>query len=421
MNASLTSEPIVRIRDLSKRFVLHRDKSVKERILYFKNRERSRSDFWALSNVTLDVELGETVGLIGHNGSGKSTLLKIIGGIVNATSGRVQRRGRVAALLELGAGFHPDLSGRENVYLNASILGMSKVETDAAFDEIVAFSGIGDFIDSQVKFYSSGMYVRLAFAVAVHSDPDLLLVDEVLAVGDEPFQQKCMNKIRQFQREGRTIVLVSHSADQVADVCSRSIVLDGGRVVHDGGVGEGIRVLREGYERDRVEAQEIALANDPEPSSSSLGSVQVLDARVLDASGAPVGRSLIKRGSDLEIAVAARVTSEAGWICGFTLESTFGHAIYRLNSEGLDLELPTAPGDYIVKFRLPETNFGRDRLILSAGATTVDGVVLDLLNPAGFLDFEEDPAGAGQIQFDATGEVEPLSPSAVVGSGDRRH
>uniref|UniRef100_UPI0039897E61 ABC transporter ATP-binding protein n=1 Tax=Mycetocola sp. TaxID=1871042 RepID=UPI0039897E61 len=156
---TLVHEPIVRLEDISKRFVLHKDKSIKDRVLYFTKREQSREDFWALGGVSLDIQLGETVGLIGHNGSGKSTLLKIIGGIIDPTSGAVYRRGRVAALLELGAGFHPDLSGRDNVYLNAAILGMSSGETDAVFDDIVEFSGIGDFIDSQVKFYSSGMYV----------------------------------------------------------------------------------------------------------------------------------------------------------------------------------------------------------------------------------------------------------------------
>ena len=154
---------------------------------------------------------GSTVGLIGPNGSGKTTLLKLIGGILQPTTGTVEHRGRLAALLELGAGFHPDLTGRENVYLNASILGLSRKQTDKYFDAIVDFSGIEQFIDTQVKFYSSGMYVRLAFAVAVHVDPDVLLVDEVLAVGDEPFQRKCMDRIRQFQHEGRTIVLVTHS------------------------------------------------------------------------------------------------------------------------------------------------------------------------------------------------------------------
>ncbi|WP_324274286.1 ABC transporter ATP-binding protein [Blastococcus brunescens] len=171
---------------------------------------------------------------MGSNGSGKSTLLKVIGSIIQPTTGRVLRRGRLAALLELGAGFHPELTGRENVYLNAAILGMTRVETDRHFDAIVDFSGIESFIDTQVKFYSSGMYVRLAFAVAVHVDPDLLLVDEVLAVGDEPFQRKCMDQIRSFQEEGRTIVLVSHSADQVGDLCDRAVLLRDGRMEFDG-------------------------------------------------------------------------------------------------------------------------------------------------------------------------------------------
>ena len=172
---------VVRVQDVSKVFKLHRDTSVKDRVLHS---SRARvEEFHALDNVSVDVRLNESVGLMGHNGSGKSTLLKIMGSIIRPTSGRVTTRGRMAALLELGAGFHQDLTGRENVFLNASILGMTRAETEACFDEIVAFSGIEQFIDTQVKFYSSGMYVRLAFAVAVHSDPDVLLVDEVLAVG----------------------------------------------------------------------------------------------------------------------------------------------------------------------------------------------------------------------------------------------
>ena len=400
------SEPVIRVDGVSKRFVLHKDKSVKDRILYFRSREKSKTDFWALRGVTFDVALGETVGLIGHNGSGKSTLLKVIGGIFSPTDGNIYRRGRVAALLELGAGFHPDLSGRENVYLNAAILGMTTAETDSVFDDIVEFSGIGEFIESQVKFYSSGMYVRLAFAVAVHSDPDLLLVDEVLAVGDEPFQQKCMNKIRQFQREGRTIVLVSHSAEQVADVCSRTIVLDGGVIVHDGGVGEGIRVLREGYERDRVEAQEVAATKDPGSAETEhVDAVSILDVAVSTDRGTQVGIEPIPRGSTLTISIHARVNSAVEWISGFAFETTLGTTIYRLNTEGLGIELPTAPGEYFLNFELANVNFGRDRLIISAGATTLDGTIIDLLTQAGHLDFQDDPHGAGVIQFEVSGAV----------------
>ena len=175
---------VIRLTDVSKRFVIRKDESLKERVLSFRRSERFKDDFWALDGVNLTVTSGSTVGLVGPNGSGKSTLVKTIGGIIQPTRGLVERRGRLAALIEIGAGFHPDLTGRENVYLNSSILGLTRQETERWFDEIVAFSGIERFIDTQVKFYSSGMYVRLAFAGAVHVDPDVLLVDEVLAVGD---------------------------------------------------------------------------------------------------------------------------------------------------------------------------------------------------------------------------------------------
>lgn len=243
----LTSTPIVSVKNLNKSFQVARHHSLKERILEFGRYRKNIERFEALKDISFDLNVGESVGLVGHNGSGKSTLLKVIGGIISPTSGSIHRRGRMAALLELGAGFHPDLTGRENIYLNASVLGLSKKEVDLIFDEIVDFSGIESFIESQVKFYSSGMYVRLAFSVAVHVDPDLLLVDEVLAVGDQPFQEKCLAKIREFQQEGRTIVLVSHSADQVADICSRAIVLNQGEVVFDGNAKQGLRKLNKIY------------------------------------------------------------------------------------------------------------------------------------------------------------------------------
>ena len=396
---SLETEPVISLHDVSKRFVLHKDKSIKDRVLSFRNRGRSRSDFWALKDVSLDVPQGQTVGLIGHNGSGKSTLLKVIGGIIDTTNGSVRRRGRVAALLELGAGFHPDLSGRDNVYINAAILGMSTAETDAVFDDIVEFSGIGEFINNQVKFYSSGMYVRLAFAVAVHSDPDLLLVDEVLAVGDEPFQRKCMNKIREFQREGRTIVLVSHSAEQVADVCTRAIVLDGGQVVHDGDVGEGIRVLRGGYERNRLEASEVG----PQPVSS--GAVKINSVTVT-ADGVVVDGP-VAHGSDLTFSISAEVHEPVDWVTGFTLQSMLGQTVYFVNTAGLKVQPPRKPGSYTIDFVVPGVNFGRERLLLSAGATTVDGIIIDNLEFAGYLDFEPDPVGGGIVQFTSSVHIKP--------------
>lgn len=234
---------VVRVSDISKRFVIRKDKSLKERLVNLGRSNRHKEDFHALRGVNFEVRAGETVGLAGVNGSGKSTMLKLIGGILQPSSGVVERRGQVAALLELGAGFHPDLTGRENVYLNGAILGLSQAQIDEYFDDIIEFSEIGEFIDTQVKFYSSGMYVRLAFAISVHVNPDILLVDEVLAVGDQPFQEKCMARIRQFQKEGRTILFVSHNANQIRGVCDRVIVLKHGEVTFDGPTEDGLKAL----------------------------------------------------------------------------------------------------------------------------------------------------------------------------------
>jgi ABC-2 type transport system ATP-binding protein len=244
------SPNILTVENVSKSFTISRHHSIKERIVNFGRYRNNVDKFDALKDISLQINFGETLGLIGHNGSGKSTLLKIIGGITDADSGSVKRRGRMAALLELGAGFHPDLTGRENIYLNAAILGLSKKDTESVFDDIVDFSGIEPFIDSQVKFYSSGMFVRLAFAVAVHSDPDLVLVDEVLAVGDEPFAKKCMTKIEEFQKDGRSIVLVTHDPLAVKNTCSRVMVLDHGRNVFEGSPKDGLDVLHGIYSEE---------------------------------------------------------------------------------------------------------------------------------------------------------------------------
>jgi ABC-2 type transport system ATP-binding protein len=224
---SVTAAPAIEVHGVSKRFHVFREKpsTIKQRLLTSRARA---DDFWALRGVDLQIGEGTTFGLIGHNGSGKTTLLKCIAGILRPTAGTIRQRGRLAALLELGAGFHQDLTGRENVYLNASFLGLSRRQTDAVFDDVVAFAELEDFIDNEVKFYSSGMLVRLGFAVAVHVDPDVLLIDEVLAVGDEAFQAKCLERVRTFQREGRTIVLVTHALDTVIETCERAAMLHHG-------------------------------------------------------------------------------------------------------------------------------------------------------------------------------------------------
>ena len=241
------SDFAVDVRNVSKRFRLAHGqyKTVKERLIHGGKR-KSTEDFWALDGVSLTVKEGETVGILGRNGSGKSTLLKCICGVLQPTSGEVAVRGKLAGLLELGAGFQQDLTGRENIYLNGSLMGMAKRDVDKVFDAIVDFSELEEFIDGPVKFYSSGMYVRLGFAVAVNMDPDVLVVDEVLAVGDERFQRKCIGRVKEFQKEGRTILLVTHAADTVRSICDRGVVLSHGHLVAEGEPGEATRIFREG-------------------------------------------------------------------------------------------------------------------------------------------------------------------------------
>ena len=240
------SDFAIDVRNVSKRFRLAHGQynTVKERIIHG-GRRKATEDFWALDEVSLTVQPGETVGILGRNGSGKSTLLKCICGVLQPTTGEVAVKGKLAGLLELGAGFHQDLSGRENIYLNGSLLGMSKAEIDRAFDAIVDFSELEEFIDGPVKFYSSGMAVRLGFAVAVNVDPDILVIDEVLAVGDERFQRKCIDRVKQFQKEGRTILLVTHAADTVRSICDRGIVISHGHLIADAEPGAATRIFRE--------------------------------------------------------------------------------------------------------------------------------------------------------------------------------
>lgn len=236
----------IEVRNINKQFVLRHTRSMKEAFVWLvKGRKGDLSEkFHALKGVTLDIEQGETVALLGLNGSGKSTLLKHISGVMRPDSGTVGTRGRVAGLIEVGAGFHHDLSGRDNVYLNGAILGMTEQEIDEKFDSIVEFSEIGQFIDTEVKFYSSGMYLRLAFSVAVHTDPEVFLVDEILAVGDEPFQKKCIAKIRELAEEGKTLVVVSHDLDLVSKICERGVLLEHGQVIMDGPVIDVVARLR---------------------------------------------------------------------------------------------------------------------------------------------------------------------------------
>lgn len=353
---------IVDVDKVSKRFTVRKDSSLKERMVTLgRAGRRHKQDYWALNDVSVKIRAGSTIGLIGHNGSGKSTLLKVIGGIIQPTSGHVRQRGRVAALLELGAGFHPDLTGRENVYLNASLLGLSREETDARFSEILEFADIGDFIDTQVKFYSSGMYVRLAFAVAVHTDPDILLVDEVLAVGDEQFQKKCMDKIRAFQEEGRSIILVSHALGQIEDLCDRVLLLDHGKVVFDGIPETAIERFRELLRADSGVNQQGDLSEQP---------MHVLSVEICDDAGNPA-TELAERAGFL---VRTRVRSDQpieSWALGFSIDTESGHMVMASNTDLAGAELAPIDGERIVEMKVENVRLGSGTYSVNANVVGI--------------------------------------------------
>lgn len=236
----------IEVREVSKEFTLRHTRSIKELFVWTmrgRGKELS-SHFKALDAVSFTIDQGETVALLGLNGSGKSTMLKLISGVMLPDDGSVGIRGRIAGLIEVGAGFHPDLTGRENVYLNGAILGMSEAQINERFDDIVAFSEIERFIDTEVKFYSSGMFLRLAFSVAAHSEPDIFLIDEILAVGDEPFQKKCLDRVRELKARGQTLVIVTHDLNMVQNLADRGIVLQQGKMVADGSIVDAVAKVR---------------------------------------------------------------------------------------------------------------------------------------------------------------------------------
>lgn len=237
--------PRIVIDDVLKDFKLRHTHSIKETFVAAMRKKPLTTDFHALNGVSFSIQEGEAVALLGFNGSGKSTMLKLISGVLTPDRGKVLTRGRVAGLIEVGAGFHPDLSGRENIFLNAAILGMTKKETEARYEDIVAFSEIERFIDTEVKHYSSGMFLRLAFSVAIHTEVDILLIDEILSVGDEPFQKKCLARIRELHSAGKTLVVVSHDLDMVSNLCERGILLRGGKVAFDGESKHTVALMRE--------------------------------------------------------------------------------------------------------------------------------------------------------------------------------
>jgi len=342
----------IRFEKVSKKFTLHheRARSFQELALHLFRRDRgSQEEFWALRDVSFAIEEGETVGLIGPNGAGKSTVLKLISRIIEPTSGRIAVDGRVGALLELGAGFHPDLTGRENIYLNGSILGLSRAEIRCKLDDIIGFAELERFIDVPVKHYSSGMYVRLGFSVAVHTDPEVLLVDEVLAVGDAAFQRKCLERIDQLRRGGVTILFVSHSPEIVQSICSRAIWLDRGRLVADGPADVVVaRYL------DRTWAMQDGRSQMADESGRRWGSgrVRIISVRLLDGHGRERRRFRVGEPLTVEIRYRAEERVERP-VFGLAIHRSDGVHITGPNTRFCGYEIPWIEGEGVVRYTVP--------------------------------------------------------------------
>ena len=355
----------IRIDEVSRRFRVHpKDTRTLKELVLARGRGRGE-DVWALSGVTLHAEPGDAVGLVGRNGSGKTTLLKLIAGIIKPTRGRVAVGGRVASLLELGAGFHPEFTGRENVFLNGALHGMSRAQLRERMDEIVDFAGIGHYADLPVRTYSAGMYMRLGFAVAAHVDADVLLLDEIFAVGDEAFQRKCFGRIAQFKQKGGTIVFVSHDASAVERLCERAVLLRDGTVEFDGPTHEAILRYRSHLGRDR----------DPDERAAGLtewgsGAVRIADVKLHGADG----EERVQFVAGEPLTVRLRVVSERRVeppVLTYELRE-WGGALIAGGSHDTS-ELGWDGSEQIFTFHVDELPLADGRFKLRFGLTSADG------------------------------------------------
>jgi ABC-type polysaccharide/polyol phosphate transport system ATPase subunit len=346
-------------------------------------------EFSALKNVSLTVQGGETIGIIGQNGSGKSTLLKILSGVIRPTSGRFHVNGRVSSLLELGAGFHADFTGRDNVYMNGALMGFSRKEMDRRFRDIEAFADIGEYLDQPVRTYSSGMYMRLAFSAAIHVDPDILIVDEVLAVGDQEFQSKCRLQIQEMRRNGKTILLVSHNMFTVESICHRVYLLDHGHL------------LAEGQPADVIPVYQNQMRTRPQQPSKNWGTKEVEITRVcfIDDHGRPLDTVAIAPhgalGIRLEFVAHQRVNRP---VFGVSIERDDGTDVNRSNTKLSHVEIPFVEGKGAIEFRVNSVPLLPGTFLLTAGICDQD-----LFVPYNFWDrclvFSVEKSGVGKEQF----------------------
>ncbi|TFH10001.1 MAG: ABC transporter ATP-binding protein [Candidatus Atribacteria bacterium] len=416
--------PVIRVDDLGKRYRLGQMqpyKTLREslgRAISFpiraalgtrddlEERHQSREILWALRHVSLEVNQGEVVGIIGKNGSGKSTLLKILAQITWPTEGRVEFKGHVGAMLEVGTGFHPELTGRENVYLNGAILGMRKAEITRRFDEIVEFSGVERFLDTPVKRYSTGMYVRLAFSVAAHLEPDVLLIDEVLSVGDVDFQKKCLAMIKGFPESGRTVLFVSHNLWSVRQLCDRIVLLEDGRIISRGPadevvakyVGEGSGGIEESGTLDPFAVSVVG---------KGVGGYEIMAVRITDRDGNLANRFGISQGALAEITMNVKT---AGVRPQFSLAlfDDHRHRVFgSLNNTDPAYGEALEPGEYIVTCEIPADLLNNGLYSISLICGTLDGRDSQRLETVTKFECIDDGILRGDYKGEYTGALRP--------------
>lgn len=351
-------KPIISVEELGKNYTIRHEgqtryKSLREEIFalpqkILKGSGQSREEFWALKDVSFDVMPGDRVGVIGRNGAGKSTLLKLLSRITKPTTGRITLRGRVASLLEVGTGFHPELTGRENIFLNGAILGMGRVEVRNKFDEIVDFAGVEKFLDTPVKRYSSGMYVRLAFAVAAHLEPEILIVDEVLAVGDAEFQKRCLTRMGELSSHGRTILFVTHNLNAMLSLCNRGILLEKGELTFDASAQDTYSFYLE-----RLSSQLYSL--DKPASLGGSGGAHIERVWVETSAGKNIG--LVSDGCSVKFYLKALLDEEyrnsIGIKVSFGIDTVEGERVYTVTSSWSGMEVDTSTGYVAVSCELP--------------------------------------------------------------------
>jgi homopolymeric O-antigen transport system ATP-binding protein len=401
----------IRAENLSKQYqirVRHRHNTLRDelmgglRSLFSRNGTApERNDtFWALKDVSLEIKQGEVIGIIGRNGAGKSTLLKVLSRITEPTVGFADIRGRVGSLLEVGTGFHSELSGRENIYLNGAILGMKKAEIARKFDEIVDFSGVERFMDTPVKRYSSGMYVRLAFAVAAHLEPEILIIDEVLAVGDAAFQKKCLAKVKDVAKGGRTVLFVSHNMAAIQGFCSKCFLLSSGRLVAEGTP----QSVVEQYLSDVSLGTPAPLGQRKDRQGS--GEIQFAEVSILDAKGRRIDAALTGQDVDIAIAYRSRVDKPISRLdVHVTFYTTLGQFMFNCSSEGSGHSFEgLAPSGEVV-CHIPKLPLAPGRYVFNL-YSTVGGEMADWVQQAGYLNVAAgDYFGTGQLKTHDEGFV----------------